>query len=197
MIVSLTAAPVTRRNAPTAVVVLSFCLLSTANAGAVATFPAEIQKHLALSYTPPCTLCHDNPNGGIGTATTKFAVSMKAAGLSATSSLADLDKALDTLAANNTDSNGDGIPDIQELKEGIDPNTGAAQPNAPPETFGCGARIASGKVQFRGTLLGALAVLGLVVLTRRRAGLSERAQKQVVNRAPTLVRQALRADPSK
>ncbi len=127
--------------------------------------PGEIQAHLKLSYTPPCTLCHATATGG-GLVVTKFGQSMVAAGLNP--NIATLDPALDTLNTNKTDSDGDGIPDIQALQEGLDPSTGYSQPNAPPERYGCGARISTGPLRQRGELSIALATLSFALLVHRR-----------------------------
>ncbi len=142
--------------------VLALGLVFTRNAAAMVTFPAEIQKHLNLSYTPPCTLCHATLAGG-GPIATKFGQSMVAAGL--TVNIATLDPALDTLNTNKTDSDGDGTPDIQALQAGIDPSTGVS---APAERYGCGARISTGSVRKRDMLSIALLTLSLGLLVQRR-----------------------------
>ena len=98
-------------------------------------FPPEIRAHLSLSYTPACTLCHNTPSGGFGTVTTPFGQSMRARGLVA-QNLGSLDTALDALAAEHTDSDGDGVGDIDELKAGSDPNV-AGGGSATPPTYGC------------------------------------------------------------
>ncbi len=147
----------------------TFLLALTRLAWADPTYPAEIQSHLGLSYAPPCTLCHSSNAGGLGTVVTPFGKAMRSAGL--TTDIATLDPALDALAKANVDSNGDGIPDIQQLKAGSDPNTGASLKNIEPEQFGCGARIAPRRAASSGK---AFVLLGLVllILSRRdrRAG---------------------------
>ena len=138
-------------------------LLAARPAHASATFPAEIQKQLGLSYTPSCALCHANGVTGLGTATTKFATSMKARGLVA-NDLASLDTALAALEAEGTDSDGDGVPDITELKNGTNPNGGGV-----PPTYGCFSVTGQG-------LAGSPAALWLLALAaalelRRRPGI--------------------------
>jgi len=119
---------------------ISLILLIPGMAKAVQTYPAEIQSHLQLSFTPPCTLCHATSNGGLGTVVTLFGKSMIDVGLS--TNFDSLDVALDRLATNNVDSNADGSPDIQELENGRDPDTGKPFAKVEQQQFGCGAMIA-------------------------------------------------------
>lgn len=98
-------------------------------------YPPEVRAHLSLSYTPACTLCHETPSGGFGTVTTPFGKSMMARGLEA-QNLSSLDTALDALAAEHTDSDHDGVGDIDELKAGSDPNVGGGGSVTPP-SYGC------------------------------------------------------------
>jgi hypothetical protein len=93
---------------------------------------------------------------------TPFGSAMRAQGLN--TNIATLDPALDALAAAGTDTDGAGISDIQQLKEGIDPNTGAS--NVETEHFGCGLRIAQRRSNGLGQSLVA-ASLVLLVLSRR------------------------------
>ncbi len=146
-------------------IVATVCLgLSIAQTGwASPPFPAEIQAHLALSKAPDCLICHTTEAGGMGTATTKFAAAMKQAGLQV-ENIPSLAAALDTLAANNTDSNADGISDIQALKDGMDPNGATAT----GEKFGCGGRIATGGVHRNTVVTFAMVCLGLLLMSRRR-----------------------------
>src|SRR5262249_12488619 len=107
-------------------------------------FPAEVKQHLSLSYdlgTTHCTICHQNNSGGVGTATQPFGAAIKKAGavLENTSSL---DTALDTVKMEMIDSDCDQTPDIQQLQEGRDPNTGAyidGSGKPTPAEKGCGA----------------------------------------------------------
>ena len=115
--------------------VLAVSVLAGGLAHGSSIFPPEIRAHLSLSYTPACTLCHNTPSGGFGTVTTPFGQSMRARGLVA-QNLGSLDTALDALAAEHTDSDGDGVADIDELKAGSDPNV-AGGGSATPPTYGC------------------------------------------------------------
>ncbi len=128
------------------------------------TYPAEMQSHLGLSYTPPCTVCHATNSGGLGTISTPFGKALQAEGLS--TNFATLDPALDALATNNNDSDGNGIPDIQQLKDGIDPNTGASL-SIEPQQFGCSVHIAKRSTSISGQGLMLLSFV-LLASTRRK-----------------------------
>ncbi len=142
----------------------SFCIAVARPASAEPFFPDEMQKHLGLAYTPPCTLCHATALGG-GPVTTKFGQSMTANGLGV--SITSLDTALDALNTKKIDSDGDGTPDIQQIEEGRDPSTGTVAPTAPPERYGCGAHIAPTPVRFVSIFLCAAASLGIALGRRR------------------------------
>ena len=99
--------------------VLAIAVLVGGLAHGSSIYPPEVRAHLSLSYTPACTLCHETESGGFGTVTTPFGRSMMARGLVA-QNLGSLDTALDALAAEHTDSDGDGVPDIDELKAQVE-----------------------------------------------------------------------------
>lgn len=87
-------------------------------------FPGEIQTHLGLSAPPPssCSLCHTTGSaGGRGTVNTPFGVSVRGHGCVAYDN-ASLDSALDAMDKDGTDSDGDKVPDVTELRNGTDPN---------------------------------------------------------------------------
>ena len=154
---------VSGRSRAIAAVTLLLILYSVSIAQASPAYPAEIQTHLGLSYVPQCIICHATNLGGTGTATTKFATAMKAAGLTGGSQLTLLDSALDTVGADAT-----GATYIQALKDGRDPNTGTVLSDVPTEKYGCGARIAPGTARPNAALTLALALLGMVLMSRRR-----------------------------
>lgn len=115
--------------------VLAIAVLAGGMAHASSIYPPEVRSHLSLSYTPACTLCHTSESGGFGTVTTPFGKSMMSRGLVA-QNIASLDTALDALAAEHTDSDHDGVPDIDELKAQTDPNVAGGGSVAPP-SYGC------------------------------------------------------------
>jgi uncharacterized protein (TIGR03382 family) len=143
---------------------LLFALLA-APAWATSTFPTTIQSHLKLSASPPqsCGLCHKNNQIGTGTVTTPIGASLRARGL-VLNDEASLTAALDQLAADKVDSDGDGVGDIDELKARTNPNVaesvadgGMGEEQVPPVRYGCGANSVP---ELLG-LLGAALALGL------------------------------------
>ena len=94
------------------------------------TFPDRIKSDLKLRNAPDCAaLCHTNETGGTNTVNKPFGRSLQRLGLMA-ANLGSLDAALKSSEAQGIDSDGDGVPDITELKEGRDPNI--ADPVVPP-----------------------------------------------------------------
>ena len=118
------------RGASLRVALLSSVLgqLAPMSAFASASYPAEIQSQLSLSYTPACAICHANGVTGYGTVTTPFGEAMRAVGL-VCCSIPSLDGALAALEAENS-------PYIEYLKEGLNPNDPGAGA-APPPSYGC------------------------------------------------------------
>jgi hypothetical protein len=135
--------------------------LTARDAQAKERFVDVIATHLALPYQPPCRVCHIQGTTGPGSVQTPFGVSMLAHGL--TSSQDTVSTALDGLAADMTDSDGDGDPDIDELRKNADPNTAAPVPLAAEDgpTYGCAVGPVE-PVDSWGVLVGCLAGLALV-----------------------------------
>lgn len=148
-----------------AYVTMAGLVLMAGEAKASPTFPDEIQQHLGLSYSPACSLCHAGGVTGFGTVTTPFGKAMRARGLTA-GSITSLDAALDQMAADRVDSNGDGVTDIEELKAGTDPNANAPGAAPPPE-FGCSAAGGHAQPGWRTGWM-TLAAAAIALLRRRR-----------------------------
>jgi hypothetical protein len=119
--------------------VLLATALASGSAHAQNDYPIVVQNHLGLSYAPPCSLCHAKGNTGTATVTTPFGWSMRAKGLVIGSSQS-VTKALDALRDDHTDSDGDGVSDIDELVARTDPNSEGPVPIADVEQpgYGCG-----------------------------------------------------------
>lgn len=116
-------------------------LLGAAPAAATTSFPDVIRDTLSLDASPGCTACHTRVAGGAGTATKPMAVSLIAAGLLPFND-ASLAAALGELETNGTDSDEDGVGDIDELRAGTDPNAppvadGGPEPEPIQYGFGC------------------------------------------------------------
>ncbi len=117
------------------------------------TFPAVIQNKYSLASQPPesCALCHTNFVTGLGTVNTPFGKAARLHGLVATNTAA-LNAALDAMATELTDSDGDGVTDVAELMAGTSPNQGSGTGGGagggggggtvlPPPRYGCGASV--------------------------------------------------------
>jgi len=128
------------RHHPTWIVlgVIGSCWLFAPHATASTTFPEAVRKQLGLQQIadPPlgCQLCHQDDNGGYATATKPFGRSLLKAG-AAGGSVPSLLTALKALEANGTDSDHDGVGDIDELKAGTDPDVAATIDGSPAPTF--------------------------------------------------------------
>lgn len=122
-------------------------------------YPGTVANELTVD-APSCGLCHDGATT-FGTVTTPFGASMLAAGLEA-SDEDSLIAALATLQSDGTDSDGDGVGDIDELLDGTDPNGAGDSVEAP--SYGCVGSTRPGS-PLRGAAL--LALLAGVILRRR------------------------------
>lgn len=135
-------------------------------ANATPDFPDVVAEHLGLSSPPGCELCHTGTQAR-GTVTTPFGVSMRSRGAQAYDE-DSIRTALDALEAEKKDSDGDGVPDIDELRNGGNPNgTGGT---IKPE-YGCAVMPPSSDVirWELGIPLGALLALRLRRMRRTRA----------------------------
>jgi len=161
------------RTAPLAT--LLALLLFAGRAQATSNFPPAMQTDLSLKAAPQCALCHtDGSAGGRGTVNTPFGISVRSHGLVAYDTTS-LQTALTAMAADGTDSDGDCIPDITELKDGTNPNVAdSGKTCGPPVTastdlpgYGCGAHIAPTSSP-GASWIGASSLLGLLVIATRR-----------------------------
>ena len=107
-------------------VLLAVILLAAHEAHASPGYPTAIVERLGIFYSPPCSLCHVEGKTGPGTAETPFARSARAHGLEG-GDVRLVGIALDALMRDGTDSDRDGVSDIQELLAGTDPNVAGAQ----------------------------------------------------------------------
>ena len=151
-------------------------LLSAGTAAAQPNFPELLAKALAMPCTPQCTVCHRDNNGGFGTlrktvqGSSGFGVNLTQFGLAVgdPGSVASSAQAADEAGQ---DSDGDGTPDVTELRAGDDPNdatAGATVCGAQGPEYGC-ARVAPA-APLDTTALGVslVTLAGLTLLRRRR-----------------------------
>ena len=138
-------------------------------ASASADYPEIIKEDWQLPGNPPdCIVCHQTDLGGDGTSTKPFSRSLQRDGLVHLDD-GSLHRALATDKMDNTDSDGDGIPDIDELQMGLDPNDGPGVQDFPIPQTGCAFRSAIGDSGGElATWLLSLGVAALVVRKRRR-----------------------------
>jgi MYXO-CTERM domain-containing protein len=144
---------------------------------ATPTFPGVIQRFVGSAMPPPCTICHNNPSGGIGTVTTTFGKYMRMRGLV----LLDENSLRVALMAAQGEmhiSNSDGITDLDALRAGEDPNNpkASASTEASPPNFGCGAQIAASTDAGNGAAIPLVLIGGIGVRRRRR----ERARRRPI-----------------
>ena len=108
-------------------------------ARATPNFPAAIARDLQVSAAPACTVCHATNAGGAGTVVKPFGKYLVSRGL-APFDENSLSGALAAAAGERHDTDGDGILDVDALKQGLDPNgTSSHGPSIEDPTFGCSA----------------------------------------------------------
>jgi hypothetical protein len=163
--------PTLRSFAPWAGLALGLAaMFGVSAAQAVPTFPGEVQRALGMPCAPPCTICHSTSLGGIGTVVKPFGEALRARGLVG-GDVPSLRRALAALEAERVDSNHDGTDDVQELRQGRNPNDGSELCGL---KYGC-AQGAGSTGRSRG--LGGAAIGGSVLLAlwaQRRRKLSAR-----------------------
>ena len=108
-------------------------VLSNSTGAASLLYPTSLQQFLDLDDVPKCVLCHTTEAGGAGTAVKPFARTLKDQGLEGGSNEATLKTAINR---NIYDTDRDGVADVQELKEGSDPNVKDRTVEPPPPATG-------------------------------------------------------------
>jgi hypothetical protein len=108
-------------------------MLSSGTGAASVLYPTALHDLLDLDAVPNCVLCHTTEAGGAGTAVKPFAVTLKTLGIEGASNEASLKSAI---KKNIYDTDRDGVADVQELKDGSDPNVEDRVVEPPPSTGG-------------------------------------------------------------
>ena len=147
---------------------LAFATLLGPDARASESYPKTLERALGSPCPPDCTTCHTRRSGGELTANTPVGISMRRAGLECcdTSLLLDVVGRLET---DGTDSDMDGVGDVEEMRAGTDPNAleGKLKCAPPEEDEGCA--VGGVSTSTRNDLPWVLgAGLALVAITRRR-----------------------------
>jgi MYXO-CTERM domain-containing protein len=109
-------------------------LLAAGSAQARPENPGKLQSALNLGCTPYCLLCHTVPQGGGEYLRTPFGNVLEGALLSS-------DPKTSLEALNTTDTDGDGMFDIDEIKALRDPSI-PGDASICIASYGCGARVA-------------------------------------------------------
>jgi len=162
--------------------VLAAAAFTTEPASARPDFPATVASHLHMPCVPQCTICHIDNQGGFGRfrlvtvngQSTGFGLQLKEKfGLMVTDF--DVAHVLDEAAGGDggtpLDVSQDGIPDVEELKMGKDPNDGAdicGAGSAP--VYGCVRVARQGEVDGLASAASAtVLVVGIGLMRRRRS----------------------------
>jgi hypothetical protein len=145
---------------------LSFATLcfGTSVASASPTYPGTLADALDVPCAPKCTLCQTRPTGGFATVNTPFGLTVRMQHGLECCDPALLRDVLDEIRQEETDSDDDGVSDIDELQVLTDPNTSedidlACEPSA--EDSGCSV---SNVGAARQTLPSALVVAGILIV---------------------------------
>ncbi|MDB4977314.1 MAG: hypothetical protein JWN48_5655 [Myxococcaceae bacterium] len=91
-------------------------------ARALPEYPKYLQSAAQTPCLPHCNVCHRDDNAGSGTIDQPFGKSLQEVGHLGGGGKSDVTRAVGDLRTQNTDSDRDGVSDIDELSAGEDPN---------------------------------------------------------------------------
>jgi MYXO-CTERM domain-containing protein len=141
-----------------------------ATAMASPSYPGAIASELGLPCEPACTLCHTEPTGGFATVNTPFGLTVRMQhGLTCCDPALVAD-VLEELRDAESDSDGDGASDIDELEALTDPSDEEDADlacTAPEGDSGCSVR-SPGAARAISALFVAAVFVGVAAAIRRR-----------------------------
>jgi hypothetical protein len=126
-------------------------------------FPTAIAGELNAPQDPPCSICHLGGKTSGATVFTPFAWTMRAHGLSGSAS--SVKSAIKGVMTDEVDSDGDGVPDWQEIVNGTDPNAPGTATDIQDPQLGC--EVGGGTTR-HGALTSSAVLLGWIIRRRRR-----------------------------
>lgn len=145
------------------------------SAAASPSYSAVVQRTFELDCAPSCLLCHTDKTGGFATANTKLGVRLRREYDAECCDDKLLTSILDELARTDTDSDGDGTSDADELRSFRDPNAvdSSEQPTElscqPTEASGCATLVQAGAPRALWSGFGLLLLSSWCVRRYRRA----------------------------
>jgi hypothetical protein len=143
-------------------------------AHALPEYPKYLQTAADTPCLPHCNVCHRDDNAGDGTIDRPFGKSIERVGRLRGGGQSSITQAVDTLRAQNTDSDGDGIADIDELSHGEDPNYAGDGSICGPQV-GCSAAAGAQSVWSSGlTVLVVFSLMAWAGRARKRSRLTAR-----------------------
>lgn len=141
-----------------------FCLIGVfipKVAQASKTYPETLQVDVGIKCPPRCTLCHETESGGARTLV-GFGLSAYRAGLRGVNANS-LPAALEKLEDARTDTDNDGVADVEELRRQTDPNSRSNADICTGEEMG-GCTVMPGQTRAAGS---GILVLVCLLLARR------------------------------
>ena len=155
------------------VVFAAFAALCFSPSIAVAspTYPGTLVSALDLDCTPKCTLCHTVATGGFATVNTPFGLTVRMQYDLECCDPALLRTVIDQIREDETDSDDDGVSDVDELQALTHPNTAddidlACEPKA-DEPDGCAVSDAGAAHTPCGSALVVAGILIVLAAARR------------------------------
>jgi hypothetical protein len=165
-----------------AVAFVACAAFGAGNAAADPALPAFLDGYVKMKCTPDCTLCHNDDTGGYnnlrsaindGKTVNGFGYVLENDFNLSPVSQSTWGPAVDADRAKNSDIDGDGVDDIQELMDGTDPNDPSPDSTicgGGGPTYGCARLSPKGSVDgVASAASGAVLVLGLGLMRRRRS----------------------------